>query len=118
MIFTVGRAATYVRLLLDPQYHLPKFGGPVKLGRTVGYQGGSVWETERAAEEWLRANKLQDEYLVFPVDADWDLDTAKSLGCDDSFRDLTRDATILRPNWMTPAPGTVSCPADVLARHS
>jgi len=62
MIFTVGRAILYESYFSEQEV-------PIKA------VGGSVWRTYQEATQYLLKNEIQNEYLVYGVFADWDLDT-------------------------------------------
>lgn len=70
MIYTIGRTEFYAPLFAEDT---PR---PKKLGRVLSYPGGSVWETQAAAQAYLDEQGIAGEYSVYGVDADWEKDTA------------------------------------------
>lgn len=73
MIFTVGRTSVYEPYLRDD----PEAG---KLGQGKDYAGGSVWETREAAQAYLDKMKLQNEFSIYCVLADWETQTESEPG--------------------------------------
>lgn len=68
MIFTVGHEENYRKAIAQ-------YGVIQKMGETIEYQGGIVFETYEDAERHLKALGHQDDWCVWGVDADWITDT-------------------------------------------
>lgn len=91
MIFCIG-------LTNDYEAYLNMMGeSAIKLGRARdggdGYLGGSVWQTEQDALDFIKANRIPGR-SVYGVVADWDSDTTATVG--DSFRRLRHNAKLVR----------------------
>lgn len=80
LIYTVGDTHSY-RQALDAS---ERTGVPLyKVGRGIYqgklYDGGIVWRTREAAQQWLNDNKKADRWSVWGVDADWTTEEVSSL---------------------------------------
>ncbi len=71
MIYTIGYAEHYEKQFKESEAQ----GKPlIKIGRTIDYNGGSVWRTREEAQSYLDGRGMH-EYSVYGVLADWDRDT-------------------------------------------
>lgn len=88
MIYTIGKTSLYEKYFEEQD-------SPQKLGRGIDpynnsyYCGGSVWKTREEAQ----ANCPED-YSVYGVIADWEIDTAESEG--NSWRDLLKTSLLVK----------------------
>lgn len=85
MIYTVGLRDNYERYL-DNNPDLEKAAG------------GTVWKSFREVSEYLYGTPFGYLYNIYGVMADWETDTKESKVEGARFRDLTRDAKIVRIN--------------------
>jgi hypothetical protein len=87
MIYTLGHKQGYLDAIASDG-RIKKLGKCVLDGRP--YPGGSVWQTLADAE---RVARLNPDFMVFGVEADWDADTEPENGA--SYHNLLHDAWIV-----------------------
>lgn len=94
MIYTIGHVESYASAIERAK----EKGEPLlKAGRNDHYPGGSVWETRRAAQVYLKLRGMTASYKVYGVLADWEQNTAEHSPRTSTlyFRDLLVDAEIV-----------------------
>ncbi|RLG45578.1 MAG: hypothetical protein DRN81_01285 [Thermoproteota archaeon] len=89
IIYTLGKTSEY-------EMYFEQKERVVKMGRSVNYLGGSVWETFEEAQRARMGNK---DFSVYGVLADWDHGTAASE--EGSMRHLLRDSTVIKLDQKT-----------------
>jgi len=92
MIYTIGNRASYRACYAE---HLAE-GTPeawVKLGKSVDYPGGSVWQFRDEAQDCVNEQARPVDWEVFGVLAGWEQDTYSA--DEGSRRSLLRDATLI-----------------------
>lgn len=82
MIYTIGHRESYEQYFSEEE-------NPQKLGREIGYVGGSVWRTKEDAEKFC-----PPDYSVYGVNADWCSQTTQSL--DGDWHDLLITSNLIK----------------------
>jgi hypothetical protein len=92
MIYAIGKRAEYDAKLAgaNPTFKLGK--GTDKFG--LPYSGGSVWQSEAAARQFIVKMALTETHSVYGVEADWDRDAEQLPG--EPYRRLLKHARIVR----------------------
>lgn len=91
MIYTIGRKCDYDLALLSADLVGTPF---IKNGSSEGYVGGIVFETQKAAHNFLVDMGHIADYRTYGVLADWNKDT--TLAANKSFRRLVENSPIVR----------------------
>jgi len=88
MLYTLGHTKSYLQYFEEDSQ-------PMKKGRDLSenYPGGSVWKTFKEAEAHA---KLDPDFSVFGVDADWEKDTEPSKEKDANWNDLLFNKPLIK----------------------
>jgi hypothetical protein len=90
MIYTIGHRESYEKGFEEFKYNLEDFK---KMGKCLGYVGGSVFRTHDDAKAFLKNSNI-DDFEVYGVEADWLLDSEENEHGE--FNNLLVDAQLIK----------------------
>lgn len=91
MIYTIGYGPNYDLNIGKKSFQ--KLGKGIARGKP--YAGGSVWPSREIAMEYLEKNQPRlENYKVYGVDADWELDTEQLPN--EPFRRLIKTSLLIK----------------------